>query len=115
MKLLATKKQIRNNTHEDNLISVGYCDLQRLLKFKNAFAYSKGVYGWTCDYYELENNNETFIISTGYNPIGKQAPYQLVRDYEKKADVVISTSKDYEEMKIQLDKLINEFLSKIGA
>ena len=53
MKLKTTKKQIKENTHKDNLIAIGYCSLHRLLKFKYPFAYSTGVYGWACDYYEL--------------------------------------------------------------
>ena len=51
MKLQTTKKQIRQNFN--TVLSIGYCDAQYLLDCKNPFAYSAGVYGWSCDYYQI--------------------------------------------------------------
>ena len=115
MKLQATYKSIKEGTHPDHLIKVGYCSLQYLLGYKSAFAYSKGYYGWNCDYYEFNVNGKYFVISTGYRPIGKDVNYKIVRYYEKKAKDLMF--RNYEEngdlvenKKQMLDNLIEEFL-----
>ena len=73
MKIQVTKKSIKENYK--NIISVGYCNAQNMLKCKDATMYSAGVYGWACDYYVI--NNDT-IISTGYNPIGQNVPSEVI-------------------------------------
>jgi len=109
MKLKTTKKVIKENTF-NNLISVGYCDLQYLLTFKNAFAYSSGQNGWACDYYELENNGMSFIISTGYSTIGQRLSNTIVKSYENKAkDMINNRQPDYRK---KLNILINKFLTE---
>lgn len=114
MKLKTTKKQIRDNT-SDNLFSVGYCDLQSLLRYKNAFAYSSGVYGWACDYYELELNGSRIIISTGYQPIGKQLPSTLIEKYEDLSSTILNASYYNPDLKkSHLDTLINQFLNEVN-
>jgi effector-binding domain-containing protein len=113
MKLKTTKRQIKKNIHPENLFAVGYCDLQYLLKFENAFAYSSGVYGWSCDYYEIEYNNQTYIISTGYNPIGNEIDYYLIESYEKRASLLCTAHQmPYEERKKAMKRLLNEFMFK---
>lgn len=111
MKLKATKKEIKENTYK-NLISVGYCDLQFLLTFKNAFAYSIGTCGWSCDYYELKNNGMNYIISMGYSPIGKSLPYDLIKKYEKIARDSIVYNNKITRKSQRLEKLINKFLTE---
>lgn len=107
MKLKTTKKQIRENTG-DNLYSVGYCELQHLLRYENPFAYSSGVNGWACDYYELSVDGQRVIISTGYQPIGKSIDYKTVKGFNE-------TVRDYQQAwkhctKEQTKKLLNSFL-----
>lgn len=51
MKYRMTKKAIRESGAI--IYKIGYCDLQFLLRFNNPFAYSEGVYGWSCDYYRI--------------------------------------------------------------
>tara|TARA_B100001939_G_C16818292_1_gene563199 strand:+ start:573 stop:923 length:351 start_codon:yes stop_codon:yes gene_type:complete len=114
MKLKTTKKQIKENIHSDNLFSVGYCDLQYLLRFENAFAYSSGVYGWACDYYELEHNNQTYVISTGYNPIGNRVDYKTTKEFDNLALQLNQTNfTTYEKRRKAYKKLIGKFLDKI--
>tara|TARA_R110002020_G_C16034158_1_gene753150 strand:+ start:94 stop:453 length:360 start_codon:yes stop_codon:yes gene_type:complete len=109
MKLKTTKKAIKENTYQ-NLMSVGYCDLQFLLRFKNPFAYSSGQNGWACDYYELENDGMSYIISTGYSPIGKRLPYDLIKKYEKIARDSIVYNRKITRKNQRLERLINKFL-----
>ena len=111
MKLKATYKSIKEGTHPDHLIKVGYCSIQYLLRYKSAFAYtSSRVNGWNCDYYEFNINGKYFVISTGYRPIGKDVNYKIVRYYEKKAKELTLGNTQGTLTKIMLDNLIEEFL-----
>ncbi|HCY80895.1 MAG TPA: hypothetical protein DHV22_04445 [Xanthomarina gelatinilytica] len=111
MKLKTTKKQIRENTR-GNLYSVGYCELQYLLRDENPFAYSSGVNGWACDYYQLSVNGQRVIISTGYSPIGKRIDYKTVREYDTVASklTAFNSGLNYEQAKEERKKLLNNFL-----
>ena len=83
MKFKATKHQMRENYHR--IISIGYCSAQNLLAYEDPIAYSAGVYGWACDYYDIDG----VLISTGYNPIGEKntrRDYETVRRYDKEAE-----------------------------
>ena len=108
MKLKTTKAQIKNNFI--NIYSIGYCDIQYLTYYKNPFAYSSGVCGWACDYYEIEN----VCLSTGYNPIGKNVDYNTLRKYELKAQkIVLDYNIDYKTREKKTNKLLIEFIKKL--
>lgn len=108
MKLKTTKKQIIN--YYNKIYSVGYCEAQFLLEGISPFAYSKGIYGWACDYYEIED----ICISTGYNPIGESIDYNLVRKYDNKANKVLSNyNLDYQKRKNKVNKLLVKFINEI--
>ena len=83
MKTKTTNKEIRANFYK--VLSIGYCDAQFLLNFKNPFAYTCGIYGWNADFYEIGN----FCISTGYRPIGEKVDYNLLNELEKQAQNII--------------------------
>jgi len=101
LKLKTSKKEIKEGYYK--IAGVGYCELQNLLKYENAFAYSAGVYGWACDYYDIEG----VCISTGYSYISDKntkTSYDLAREYDDKAQ-----GKEKEE----IDKLLKEFINKV--
>lgn len=102
MKIKATKKQITQQA--SRVLSVGYCALQTLLKYKSPFAYSAGIYGWTCDYYDA---GDGLIISTGYSTAGTatKAEVQIMNEYERKAQNARTAA--------EIDALYNEFIAKI--
>ena len=105
MRLKATKKQIRGNFNI--ILSIPYCDAQYLLSYKNPFAYSEGVYGWACDYYQIGN----ICISTGYSPIGTPVNYSLLREFERKAEQIKKDyNLSYSDREKQLDELIKQFI-----
>lgn len=113
MRLKTTKKQIKENT-SNNLFSVGYCDLKYLLKYKNAFAYSSGVYGVACDYYELELCGTRIIISTGYQPIGRRLPSTLIKKYDPLArNIIKKTCLDRDRKEAEINTLIDQFLKDV--
>ena len=100
-KIQAKKSDMRQNYR---ILSVGYCDMQYLLKFQNPVAYSAGVNGWDCDYYEIDD----VVICTGYNPIKSKNiidDYNLIREYEQKASQDITTAKTNE--------LLHELIGKL--
>ena len=102
MKIKATKKSIIQQS--GRVLAVGYCALQTLLKYKSPFAYSAGIHGWSCDYY---NAGDGLIISTGYAPAGTATlPEQkIIKEYEQKAQNARTAA--------EIDTLYNEFIAKI--
>ena len=99
MKLKTTKKQIRENAKQ--LYAVGYCELDSLLVYQSPFAYSSGVYGWACDYYQFDG----VVISTGYSPTGESIAYNLQKKYNNLAKKAHSRD--------EVGKLLQDFLNEI--
>lgn len=119
MKFKTTVKAIRKNYHKNNILEIGYCDLQNLLRYETAHAYCSGVYGWNFDLYQVEG----VAICTGYRgmPKGKTFNYELVRKYDNKARAIIQeTKKDNETWEHHLKnkenkvtKLLHKFISEV--
>ena len=109
MKVKTTKKSVKNAFI--NIYSIGYCNAQNLLQDISPFAYSSGTYGWSCDYYEIEG----ICISTGYNPIGENVNYDLVRKYDKKAKTILDNYNiDYQKRKNKVNKLLTKFINELN-
>lgn len=108
MKLKATKKEIRSSNNI--ILKIGYCNAQTLLSRLEPFAYSCGIYGWDCDYYNIDN----IIISTGYRPIGQSINYDLVREYDNQAQKISSNyDLSYDEQLKKISKLLKEFIKEV--
>ena len=106
MTLKTTNKQIRANFYK--VLSIGYCDAQYLLSYKNPFAYTSGIYGWNADFYEIGN----VCISTGYRPIGEKVDYTLLQDLEKKArNICLNYELNRETKEKQIDLLLNTLIN----
>lgn len=90
MKYETTKKAILSNY--SNIIKVGYCYLQTLLKFRSPNAYTASkTYGWRADIYEITPDT---VIVTGYAPFGNIVPdYETVLKYERKAEELCETQR----------------------
>ena len=109
MKVKVTKKQIKENYH--NIICIGYCNAWYLLAYKDADYYSSGIYGWSCDYYKINNNT---IISTGYAPIdSKYRDYEITKDYNEKARKVYNSNIPYKSKKTKINNLLNKYIDCI--
>ncbi len=66
---------------------IGYCQAQYLLGNVEAkkVGYNAGVYGWNYDVYLFRNN----VIVTGYRGMfGNSFDYDLLKEYEKKAEAI---------------------------
>lgn len=135
MKYETTKKAILSNY--PNVIKVGYCYLQTLLKFRSPNAYTASkTYGWRADVYEITPNT---VIVTGYAPFGNIAPdYVTVKKYEDKAEklcekyrepqekvyrefptLCVKVPVSYDEMlannQRDLDALLHEFIQEVKS
>ena len=108
MKIKVTKKEIVENYN--NVICIGYCELQSLLNYENARFYTCGVYGWNADVYEI---NGSTVIVTGYRPFGNiKVDYETQRKYEAEAQrIQCDYSIKYEARIEALKKLVNEFVT----
>ena len=102
MKYKTTAKELKAGYY--NIIEVGYCDLQNLLKYKSPVAYSSGTYGWNFDVYDING----IAIAAGYRGMPSKNSlknnYALIREYEEKAKLCTTEE--------QRDVLIAEFISK---
>lgn len=106
MKLKTTKK----NFKKDETLQASGMALQHLLRYKNPFAYSAGVYGWSCDYYDLDG----LYVSMGYRPVGFKVNYALLKHYDDAArDVLDNHDLKYQEKEKQLNTLIDELLKAV--
>ncbi len=105
VKLKATKKEFKN----ENVLSIGYCKAHTLLRYKDPFAYSSGIYGWSCDYYHIDD----IYISTGYSPIGKSLDYDIIKKYEDEArKILIDDNISYDNKKEKVNSLLNELVKE---
>lgn len=110
MKFKVTKKEMRQSGRD--ILKIGYCNAQFLLRGFDPVAYSERREGWACDYYQINNT----IISTGYDPIGCKVDYNLVREYDEKAAAIWRDySRTYEDQEAAVDTLLNEFITKAAA
>ena len=112
MKLKTTRKEIKNKVASNYIWRAGYCDMQNLLYYKNAIAYTSGVYGWNFDLYEVDG----VYFTTGYrNMIGKQVDYELLRKYEQQASNIINSwnKYEYEEKKELVNNLLKDFIKEL--
>jgi hypothetical protein len=103
MKYQTTARAVKGGYHK--IIRAGYCELQSLLCYKNPVAYAKGVYGWNFDVYDING----VAIVTGYRGMpsaNSKEDYNLIREYEAKADGKTAEEKD---------ELIKEFITKATA
>ena len=74
MKTQVTKKAIMNSYN--NVIRVGYCDLQSALAWREPNFYTAGVYGWNADVYVIDAGT---VIVTGYRPFGNvELPREVI-------------------------------------
>lgn len=87
LKQRMTAKSIRElDKHDKPVFKVGYCELQNILKWSKPVAYTCDVYGWYSDLYEFTD----FYICTGYRPVGRSTPddllllFKIVDDKAKK-------------------------------
>lgn len=93
------------------IIAIGYCNAWSLLNQEDRIGYNAGVYGWNYDAYYIDG----VIITTGYCPIGEHVNYDLLQEYETRAEKVLSydNKAPYDEKAAEVKRLLREFVSKL--
>ena len=110
MKCKVTMREVRNNYR--NIVAIGYCEMQALLSYETPFAYSAGVYGWNCDYYDIDG----VCISTGYRPIGRHIDYEKLQEAEKAAQEIWDNyGLDYASRAIRVKDVLRALLADLDA
>ena len=106
MKIKVTKKSVRNNYSK--IITVGYCDMQDLLRYHHAESYCTRIEGWACDNYDMGN---AVVISTGYSPIdGIRLEYSQIVTAERKAQKIWSNKWHFNRQKAEVEKLLRKLI-----
>lgn len=103
MKFKTTRKAIQDGYHR--ILSVGYCELQHLLKYQSPVAYSAGVYGWNADYYIVEG----VLIATGYRSLPNSRNTKCDYNTARKYDNMAQGNKTKEE----IDQLLKAFIAEV--
>ena len=105
MKIKTIRKAIVESTARNDLLAVGDCGLQTLLRNHSPIAYTCGVYGWNFDVYEVYGKT----ICTGYRNMPGRRPNNAA-EYETKAcDIWENYDLDYETRREQVEQLLKEF------
>ena len=64
MKIKATQKSIKKSYFY--ILSLGYCEGERLFNYFEPTYYIGGRNGWVCDIYTFRKGYKCFAVSTGY-------------------------------------------------
>ena len=89
MKIETSMKAIKNNFVK--VFRCGYCDLQYIMKYRDADYYNSGVYGWNCDVYATYNRD--IAITTGYrNMAGACIPSEILQKYSNIAKEILENT-----------------------
>lgn len=108
MKYKTTQKAIKQ--HYKNVIAIGYCHAQFLLRYMSPEAYTTRAEGWASDVYVV---NYDTAISTGYKPFGNIEPSFDLLDYYNDKARKIDSSLPFEDRVKTTTQLLNEFIEKI--
>lgn len=104
MKYKTTRKAVVAGS--PRLVSVGYCDLQTLLRYHSPIAYTSGVYGWNFDVYEIHG----LTICTGYRGMPGRTAHNILK-YEQAARDALERL-DWKEAEAEIERLLSEFCTQ---
>lgn len=106
MKYKTTRKSVVENS--TNIIAVGYCGADHLLRGIEPRAYTCGMYGWNFDVYEVHG----LTICTGYRGMpGRNA--KNLDEYERKArEIWEDYYRPYEDRRAEVSELLERFCAQ---
>jgi hypothetical protein len=65
-----TRKEIYRIYGKENVISLGYCEIQSIENYLTKLGHTERLEGWAADIYELPEPYNNIVICTGYAPFG---------------------------------------------
>ena len=89
----------------ENVIKVGYCDLQDALKWREPNFFTAGIFGWNSDVYVIDDDT---VIVTGYRPFGNIGLPREVINTLNKCAASITHYLEYDMAKIYLNNNLEE-------
>lgn len=98
MKIKTTQKQIKENYNY--ILSLGYCEGERLFKYFEPHFYIKNNNGWVCDVYTFRKGFKCFAVSTGYGYLKHNE-----KNVEYKREKISKTLKKVERLKQRFYKM----------
>ena len=104
MKIKTTRKAIIADS--PRLVSVGYCDLQTLLRYHSPVAYTCGVYGWNFDVYEVNG----LTVCTGYRGMPGRRANNIGKYEEAARDALVHLN--YTDAQAEIERLLEEFCAQ---
>lgn len=114
MKFKTTRQHMNENYNI--AIAIDYCSAEYLLRYTQPIAYSAGVYGWNCDYYEVLTKTGTrVLINTGYRGLinkNNKADYKSIKKYNDKAQAIVRDEPDYKKQKTKINNLLQKFVTE---
>ena len=107
MKYHTTQKAARNSNNI--VLSVGYCELQNVLKYENPTAYNAGANGWNFDLYLLEHG---ISLVTGYRGLNNASTHSArdIKGLSEALRTLENNSHDYNDSDfetVMLDRLVS--------
>ena len=118
MKYKTTKKEMKENYNK--IIGIDYCMAQYLLRGQNANSYCAGIYGWTCDNYEIFTKYGNILLSTGYDPIkskninkSDKKVNEIIKKYENIAQNIINKDLKFQTLYKKCDELLHTCINEI--
>nr|WP_278861530.1 hypothetical protein [Catenibacterium mitsuokai] len=111
MKTNITMKQITKNYNKR--ISICYCQAQYLLKGQEPSYYTKGIYGWNNDIYQIDYDT---VIVTGYRNLQGNIDYkyETLEKYEKEAKhIYYNNGIHYDDKISKINDLLNQFIKEV--
>ena len=108
-KIRTTQKEIKSTY--DNVVAIGYCNLQYLLDYFTPKCYTVRKEGWASDIYDFG----TTAISTGYAPFGNiRIDYDTLQKYEKIGELLKYNSVlTWQAKKKKARELINKMIKEV--
>src|SRR5574344_1113052 len=107
MKAKVTNKYIRSSF--DNIFYVNDSRIEDAVRTIEPFAYNCGVFGWNCNFYEVDN----VCISIGNRPIGKAIDYKIIEKYRRKIEAIQAKKCHYILEKKKLNIVLHMFIKEV--
>lgn len=121
-KMRTTAREMRKRAWA--IVSIGYCDIQRIESYLEPRAYTCGIYGWNSDVYQMPGGYN-ILISTGYRPTrfayNKRAEKtaELIRDallkYEKQLNKKRPAGRDHSQQCRRVEARLAKIAEKAYA
>lgn len=111
LKCKVTKKELKENYY--NIISIGYCQAEFLLRYKLPRFYYCNIYGWRFDVYEIDYGT---ILTTGYGYL-KTSKHQkeinkIIAKYNTKAYKILQNY-NYKAINKSLENNFNKCIKEL--